>query len=390
MSERPGQSELLPFRAVPQQRWADLSGRPFRRILLIKPSAVGDVVRTLPVLAALRRRWPGAHITWLLARQCADLLIDHPALDEVLLFDRHRYAHIGRSISATGAFADYLRRLRGGRYDLVIDLQGLFRSGFFAWASGSSVRIGRADARELTGIFYTHRAAVDARKMHALVLNAAMVAPLGVTVLPSPDDLYIAAEVRQWAHDALLRAGLASGRPYVVLAPASNWPTKDWPAQAFGRLALRLRQRFDLRCVVVGTAKHADLAQVIKEIEPGAIDLTGKSSLRQLAALIADAALVVANDSGPLHMADALNKPLVGIFGPTRPEIVGPYNRPDGVVRADVECLCCGIKKLSRCPHDHRCMKQLGVETVLARAAEQLSRPQRRPPRFPTFRATCF
>lgn len=371
--------EILAPAQPSTQYWSDLAQRQFRRILIIKPSAVGDIVRTLPVLTALRRRWPDAHIAWLVASHCAGVLVDQPALNQVIHFDRKAYANVGRSLSVTQAFTGFLRQLRDGRFDLVIDMQGLFRSGFFAFATGAGVRIGRGDAREMTGLFYTHRAAVDERRMHAFVLNCAMVAPLGVKVQPSPSDLFISEQSRAGARRALEQAGLPFGRPYAVIAPGSNWETKNWPASKFGQTAALLRKQLDLIPVVVGTPGQRNMADTIRQAEPSAIDLCGKSSLAELVAVIAGADLLVANESGPLHIADALDMPLVGVIGPTDPRIVGPYNRVDGVIRAGMPCLCCSIRKVAKCPHAHLCMNDLTAEAVADLAKQQLRRPVRAP-----------
>jgi lipopolysaccharide heptosyltransferase I len=365
---------LVPSRPS-TQFWPDLAAREFRRILIIKPSAVGDIVRTLPVLTALRRRWPEAHIAWLVARHCSEVLSGHPGLNQIIYFDRKAYANVGRNLSITQAFTGFLRELRDSRFDLVIDMQGLFRSGFFSLATGAGVRIGRGDSREFTGFFYTHRAAVDERRMHAIVLNAGMVAPLGVKVQPSTSDLYISPAARAGVARILAGQGLAPGAPYAVIAPGTNWETKHWPAVRFGQVAAGLARRFGLVSVVVGTVGQAAMAAEIRSKEPSAIDLCGKSSLAEVVAVIAGARLVVANESGPLHIADALDLPLVGVVGPTRPEIVGPFRRTDGVIRASLPCLGCGIKRLSRCPLAHRCMNSLGAEEVLEVVAMQLQRP---------------
>ncbi len=368
-----GSVRILAPERPSSQFWPDLAGREFHRILIIKPSAVGDVVRALPVLTALRRRWPKAHISWLVARHCSEVLVGHPALNRVICFDRKAYASVGRDLSITRAFTRFLAELRGCRFEMVIDMQGLFRSGFFSWASGAEVRIGRGDARELAGLFYTHRAAVDERRMHAAVLNAGMVTPLGVKVQPSTSDLHISAEARAGARRTLCENGLPAGTPYVVIVPGTNWQTKNWPADRFGQVAAGLRQRLGLRAVVVGTAGQRAMAEEIRRQEPTAIDMCGESTLAELAAVIEGARLVVANDSGPLHMADALDVPLVGVFGPTRAEVVGPLRRTEGVIRADLPCLGCGIRHLDRCEAAHGCMKSVAAQDVIDLAARQLA-----------------
>lgn len=134
-----------------------LANTTFSRILIIKPSAIGDIVHALPVLHFLRRRFPQADIRWLVNSAFADLLADHEQLNAVLHFDRKRYGYVGRNLTVTRRFFRFVRHLRSQQFDLVVDLQGLFRSGFFAWATGAQVRIGPASVREGAGVFYTHR-----------------------------------------------------------------------------------------------------------------------------------------------------------------------------------------------------------------------------------------
>src|SRR5439155_9441238 len=141
---------------------------PPRRILIIKPSAIGDVVHTLPILALLRRRFPQAHIAWLLTPACAGLLDGHPLLDEVILFQRRRFGQGWRNPSSALDLLAFTKDLRQRRFDLVIDLQGLFRSGWFAWKTRAPVRIGFANAREFAPLFYTHRVPIDSPEQHAI------------------------------------------------------------------------------------------------------------------------------------------------------------------------------------------------------------------------------
>jgi ADP-heptose:LPS heptosyltransferase len=147
---------------------SDLRSREFQRILLIKPSSLGDVVHALPVLRGLRRRYPQARIDWLISSSLSPLLEGHPDLNELVLFDRHRFGLMAYSPKAALDFVRFIGRLRASRYDLVIDLQGLFRSGFLARASGASVRIGFARAREGASLFYNHRLSSGILDAHAV------------------------------------------------------------------------------------------------------------------------------------------------------------------------------------------------------------------------------
>ena len=156
----------------------------FRRILIIKPSSFGDVIHAMPVLHGLRSRFPHARISWLVANSCAGLLEGHPDLDEVIRFDRKRYGRIGRSLGPTIEFVRFLSGLRRRSFDLVLDLQGLFRSAFLTLAAGARVTLGFANAREFAPLFYTRRIPVPDPDMHAVDRNYLFARTLGFGDLP--------------------------------------------------------------------------------------------------------------------------------------------------------------------------------------------------------------
>ena len=158
---------------------SELSGRSFDRMLLVKPSSLGDIVHALPVLHGLRTRYPRARIDWLAAPPFAPLLTGHPDLNDVVLFDRMRYGRMGTSPRAAKEFLDFVHGLRQRQYGLVIDLQGLFRTGFLSMASGAGVRIGFRNAREGAWLFYTHRIRVDDPDAHAVDRNYSVAKLLG-------------------------------------------------------------------------------------------------------------------------------------------------------------------------------------------------------------------
>ena len=339
-----------------------------RRILIIKPSAIGDVVHTLPVLAMLRKRWPAAHIAWLVTPACSGLLEGHPLLDEVILFDRRGYAKSWRDLATAWRFFGFQRSLRQRNFDLVIDLQGLFRSGWLAWQTRAPMRVGFANAREFAPIFYTHRIDVGGPDQHAVSRYLKLAAAMGCDVSEVTFPLHVTDEDRR--HVEKLIDGV--GR-FAVLLPGANWPTKRWPIERFAALVGPLRERFGLATVVAGGPDDVKLGDTILpspqpspwkgEGARGAINLAGRTSLRQLVALLERAELVIANDSGPMHIAAALGRPLIAIFGPTNPIRTGPYNRLDTVIRIEIPCSPCYSRK---CSHQS-CLRWLEVESVLKR-----------------------
>lgn len=348
----------------------NLGRRDFRHILIIKPSSFGDVIHALPVLNGLRERFPTARIAWLVAHSCAGLLDGHPALDEVIPFDRKRYGLLGRRLDVTGDFITFVRSLRARRFDLVVDLQGLFRSGFLAQATGARVRIGFAAAREMAWMFYTDRVRVPHRDTHAVERNYRFGRALGFADVPIRFDLPVRPEARRAARGLLEREGLRPDEPYVLIGPGTRWETKMWPAAHFAAVARRLAADHGLRPVLVGMDSERDVAaQIAEHAGDGVVNLAGRTSLAELIALVDEAVVVLMHDSGPMHLATALNRPMVALYGPTSPVRTGPYGRRDAVARLDLACSPCYIKRVSACPHEHRCMRDLDPGLVLERVA---------------------
>lgn len=331
-----------------------------RNILIIKPSSIGDVVHTLPLWNLLRRRYPRAQISWLVAPACAGILEGLPGL-RLLRFDRKGWAKAWYSPAAGGDLLRFHRQLRRDQYDLVVDVQGLFRSGWFTRFTGAPVRVGFANAREMAWAAYTHRVPVPTPEVHAVDRYLSLLPAIGCAASPVEFTFPVTDEHRQAVRGMLGEIG-----PFAVLCPGANWETKRWPVERFAEMVRPLKDRFGLNCVVAGGPDIVELGNRI----PGALNLCGKTSLLQLVALFEAAGLVIANDSGPMHIACALGRPLVTIFGPTNPVRTGPYGRMETVVRMDLDCMPCYGRQ---CPlGHHRCMKDLGIEPVLAVAAKQL------------------
>jgi heptosyltransferase-1 len=336
---------------------------PPARILIIKPSAIGDVVHTLPILNLLRRRWPAAKISWLLTPTCAGLLDGHPQLDEVILFERHRYGEAWRNPAIAKALWRFSRNLRQHQFDLVIDLQGLLRSGWLAWKTAAPVRIGFASARELGWIFYTHRVPIDTAEQHAVKRYLAIAAALGCET--EPIEFHFATTDADRARVDTL---LPSTRNFAVLLPGTNWQTKRWPLEHFATCAAQLRSQHGLDIVIAGGPGDISLGSKID-----GLNLCGKTNLRELVALLERATIGIANDSGPMHIASALGKPLVTPFGPTNPIRTGPFNRMDTVIRLDMPCSPCYSRT---CSHQS-CLQWLTPAAVTDAAGVQLTQAPR-------------
>ena len=337
---------------------------PPQRILLIKPSAIGDIVHALPVLNLLQKKWPAAKISWLVTPACAGLLEGHPLLDEIILFERKRFGHAWRSWSSAKALWNFSRELRSRQFDLVIDLQGLLRSGWLSWETRAAVRIGFSNAREFGWAFYTHRVPIHTKEQHAVDRYMAVAEALGCG---GPVEFPFATTD---ADRAAVADMLPGEKQYAVLLPGTNWVTKRWPVEYFSQCAEELKTQFGFEIVVAGAGNDSALAAQIK-----GLDLCGKTTLRQTVALLERAELVIANDSGPMHIAAALGRPLVTPFGPTNPIRTGPYRRMDTVIRTNLFCSPC----YSRWCSHRSCLRGVDVESVVGLAKVQLNVSRRAP-----------
>lgn len=372
-----------------------LREKDFERILLLKPSALGDVVHTIPVLPKLRARYPRARIDWLITRENADLVREHPDLSGIRLFPRRDFARFGRNWNATLGPLRFLKDLRAADYDLVIDLHGQFRSALIALGTGASTRIGFdrpvkkprntdargpssivgihgwTGAREGAWIAYTHRIPIPVLDIHAVDRYLWVAPMLGLDDGPPDFRIYTPPDVT--ARVARLREAHGLGeRPYALLVPGTIWETKHWHVEGFKEVAVALLQE-GFEVALAGTPRDAERCRAIAAASPRIHDLCGQTAVADLVELVRGASICVTNDSGSMHLAAALNRPVVSVFGPTDPVRIGPYRRGHAVVRVDVPCSPCNLRQLRSCPHGHICIKQVTGAMVMDRVRTELA-----------------
>jgi lipopolysaccharide heptosyltransferase I len=367
-----------------------LQSAEFSRILLIKPSALGDVVHTIPVLVKLRARYPRARIDWLITPENAEVVRCHPALTNVVLFARHDFSKRGRRWRALMAFFNLLKQIRRAKYDLIIDMHGQVRSAFFSIISGARVRIGFdrpikrtvtisaehdlknvpshgwRGAREGSWLAYTHRIPIPTLDVHAIDRYLWVGELLEFDDDPPDLKIHLPPEAIANVQRLLEERGVSADTPLIVLVPGTIWETKHWTIEGFAGVAREfLREGFAV--ALAGTKRDEQRCRQIAAAAPGTCDLSGKTTPAELAALIRRAEVAVTNDSGSMHVAASLDKPMVSVFGPTNPVHIGPYERPESVVRVDLPCSPCNYRRLSQCPFDHACMKQITSAMVVER-----------------------
>jgi heptosyltransferase-1 len=336
-----------------------------RRIALIKPSALGDIIHALPVLTALRVRFPAARITWVVNSAFESLIRNHPDLTDTLPFDRGVFRKSPWH-SARYAMA-FAHELRQRRFDLVIDLQGLFRSGLMCLATGSARRVGFITAREGSRYAYTDKVrAPNPRRMHAVERNWIMAEAFGVGDLPKRFHL----PVNQIDVKAIEMELAGLPRPWLAVAVGAKWVTKRWLPGHFAELLQRSHTHFGGTCLFIGTREDTELSlEVIKRLTGHTRDLTARTSLPRLAALLSRCDAMVGNDTGPLHLAAALGLPCVAPYTCTRVALHGPYTALRAVVETKVPC---GGSYLKTCP-DMICMAELTPDRLWPQLAETLN-----------------
>jgi lipopolysaccharide heptosyltransferase I len=306
---------------------------PAERIALVKLSSLGDVVHALPVAATLRAARPDAYLTWVVERREAAVLQGHPALDDIVVVDTRAWRRARRPGAIVGALDQMRavhRRLRAARLDVAVDLQGLIKSGVLAAATGAPLRIGfhRRWGREPLGALFTNRHVVPpAAARHVVEQYLALLAPLGIEQPRLEFRLPTVAAAEARVDDWLATAGLKPRERLVVLNSGAGRVDKRWPVAHFATLAASLGQDVGARVVVVwGPGEEADARAIAGGDAPGPrAVLAPPTDLHELIALLRRASVVVAADTGPLHLAAAAGTACVGLYGPTAASRNGPY-----------------------------------------------------------------
>lgn len=304
-----------------------------KRILIVRPTALGDVCRTVPALVSIRRAYPDAFIDWLVNESFVDAVQYHPDLTGVVDFPRKRFGKEWKKRETRREIMAWVRALRRRQYDLVFDLQGLFRSGLFTFVTGATTRVGYSNAREGGSLGYNRKYRVD-ESLHAVDRMLTLIEKFGIAPVHEM-RLHTGRDDRNWLATFREEHNMTGVR-YAVVAPTARWLCKCWPQERFGDIAARLlvRETGIERVVFVASPDEQEQLQPLRErflSEKRAV--FPKTTVGQLMVLISRAGLVLCNDSAALHMAVGFNRPIATIFGPTDPALVGPFGRMDTIVQ---------------------------------------------------------
>lgn len=329
---------------------------PYRKILIVKPSSLGDVVHSLPFLNTIKSCFPHAEIHWLIARGLEELVAGHPMIDTYISINKDTWKKIAETGRTLSEMKQLFKRLRGERYDLVIDLQGLLRSGILTMATQAPVRVGFSEAREGSRLFYNKKVS-GGMNLHAVDRYLKVADALGCEKASPCFPFPLVRDASDRGRE------LTGGCDYAVMVPGARWKTKMWPTEYFGLLAAQL----PIKTFVVGGTSDISIAEaVVRASEGRAVSLAGKTSLRELISIIRGARFVCSNDSGPMHIAAACTVPVIAIFGPTSPAKTGPYGDGHRIVSRKAVCSPCFKKKCK----DMHCMNEITVHDVYTQCAD--------------------
>lgn len=319
------------------------------KILILKPSSLGDIIHSLPTLAAVRERFPKAFIGWLVKQEWAGILEGHPCLDELQSFP----------FNVSSAWP-MIWEIRKRRFDLILDLQGLLRTGLLGFFSGAAVRIGFEGGREFSPLFYTHRIKVDENSLHAVDRYLLIASALGAKTDIKRFDIPLTEKDRSEVQNMI--GPVCGDKSMIAIHASARQDVKRWPLERFAQVADQSSRAGWGIPVFIGASDDVSVvAEIQKRMQTRSISLAGRTSLKELAALLKMPRLLITNDSGPMHLAAALGTPVVALFGPTDPRKIGPYGKGHVVLQHIEQCPAC--RTGSKGPH--RCLEAISVSEVM-------------------------
>ena len=344
-------------------------------ILIIKLSAIGDVTHTLPALEALHHRFPESNITWLVEEKAQDIIQEHPYLKRVLVSKRKTWLKNFKSPSlwytTIKDIKSFTRELRSQNYDMVIDFQGLLKSGMLVFLSRGKKKIGYDKAREMSSIFLNKRITPYPIDGHAVERNMNLVKYLGVKSEKVSFTMCIGEEDKRRAEHHLSDNKINKNKRLVAISSQAGWATKIWNPLKLAKLSDRIIEDFDVQIIFTGVEDDKpSIENILFSMDHMPVNLAGKTTLKELAYILSLSDLMITMDSGPMHIASAMGTPTVALFGPTAPSRTGPYCNNAIIIRNRLHCSPCFKRKCDTMA----CMNEISIDDVLGAVQNQLGR----------------
>ena len=344
-----------------------LAEKEKKNILLVRLSAIGDVIHALPIAKAIRKKYIKAKISWIVENKAIDLVEMNPYLDKVYKFPKSKFKKQFKEnkLAALKETKNFFKEFKKNDFDFVLDVHGLFKSGITTYFSGAKKRYGPGDGREGSKLFYTDILDLPDKKMHQVERNLKLAQSFGAKIdevdyglkVPQSVEKRLSIKANDWELDL---------DKIIVINPFTTWESKDWFEERYVNLVEKLLLKYDYNIVFTGGPKDKyRIEEIVSEIKNSerVFNIAGKTDLKELTALYKKAELYIGGDTGPLHLAVAVDLPAVALMGPTDPETHGPYNEKSIVIQADIKCKNCWDRKCKR--DKHYCMKKIEVNQVL-------------------------
>lgn len=334
------------------------------RILIIEVNWLGDVLFSTPFIRAVREANREGYIACLVHPRCSEMLEGNPSIDEIIIYDEE-----GLHKRALGK-VKLISALRRKHFDTVYILHRSFTKALIGYLTGAKIRIGYPTKNR--GRLLTKAVEEMDIGAHSADIFLNLAGDPKATVKKPRYEFFITDDDRRYVKDLLSARGVASGDKFIALCPGGNWDPKRWPKENFAALSDMLVRKYGVKVVITGGAKEKNLAEDIRNMmKSPAVVTCGDTNLKQLGAIFERADLVVANDTGSMHIAVAMGAKVIALFGPTSPEMTGPYGVGNyRVVKSGIEC---DIPCYDVTCRDNRCMKTISVEEVFAKAVGMLN-----------------
>ena len=350
-------------------------------ILIVKLSAIGDVIHTLPALNAVRKKYPDAQITWLVEEAAYGVIKGHKALDRIIVSKRKTWLKglVGRFyLKNIREVCRFIKHLRDTRYDLILDFQALLKSGVLIGLARGGRKIGfdkGMEHQEHSYIFLNERIKPVDMEVHALIRGMMLLESIGIQSREAVFNLPVSDQDRNHANDLLMQHGIKRPELLVAINPMAKWETKLWNNLKFSNLADRLIKQANADVIFTGGQEDSEaIEDIISNMKARAANFASKTGLKTLAALYEKTSIVVSTDTGPMHLAAAIGTPVVALFGPTAPWRTGPFGPGHKIIRADRECSPCFKRQCNTID----CMKQITVDQVFDAAMSAILLPQKK------------
>ena len=343
------------------------------KILIVRLSAIGDVIHSLPTAYALRQKYPNAQIDWLVEEQSYPLVSLNPYLDNVIILPRKRWNKLIRKdfIKGLKSFFSFFKNLRTENYNITLDLQGLFKSAISAFIVKPDLRMGPADGRELSTLFYQAKIDVPENKVHRIRKYLHFAGALDVGMDEIDYGLKMTPIIKSRVSRLFEENKIKTNKKIVVINPFTNWESKNWFLDRYFILA---NEFIKDNYYVIFTGSRADKEAIDSFValnKENFSNLAGKTDLQELTEVYNRADLYIGGDTGPTHLAAAVGTQVISLMGPTDPETNGPFGEGHTVIQDNsLECIRCWDRHCSR---KMQCMKSISVEQVLRIAKKKLN-----------------